>query len=296
MKKLQTTNTNNLVAYLFLLPAITGLLFLTIIPIFGVIAISLTDWSGLEEPGFIGFQNYVDILTRDDYFLSSVVATLYFAFGAVITGIIYSFSVAFMLTKRVPGRGFWRSIFFLPYIVPIMGSSVVWSWMYESNFGVFNYFLSLCGMDKIQWLGNDHFSVPSIIVMTTWACGNLIVIFMAGLQNVPKTYLEAVEIDGGNFWHKFRHVTLPMMSPIIFFNFLMSIVYNLQSFVPAYTMTKGGPNNSTLFMVYLIYREGFMRNNFGHASALSLIFFIFVVVLTIIIFMFSDKRLFYSGK
>ena len=290
------TTKNNLIAYLFLAPAIVGLLFLTILPIFGVVAISLTDWSGLKPPTFIGLKNYVDIFIKDNYFLSSVFATLYFAFGAVVTGIIYSFCVALMLNQRIPLRGFWRSIFFLPYIVPIMGASVVWTWMYEANFGVFNYFLSLLGIDKIQWLADERYSVPSIILMTIWASGNLIVIFMAGLQNVPKTYLEAVEIDGGNMWHKFRHVTLPLMSPIIFFNFIISVIVNLQCFVPPYAMTKGGPNNSTLFMVYLIYREGFLRNNFGHASALSLIFFLFIATLTALIFVTSRRWMFYEGK
>jgi multiple sugar transport system permease protein len=294
MKK--TNLATNLIAYAFLLPAILGLLLLTILPILGIFAISLTNWSGLESPSLVGFANYIEIFTKDNYFFSSVIATLYFAFGAVVTGIVYSFSVALMLGRKVPLQGFWRSVFFLPYVVPIMGSSVVWSWMYEANFGVFNYFLSLFGMDKIQWLADERFSVPSIIIMTAWGTGNLIVIFMAGLQNVPRAYLEAVEMDGGNVWHKFRHITLPMMSPVIFFNFLMSVVVNLQSFVPAYTMTKGGPNDSTLFMVFLMYREGFMRNNFGHASALSLIFFVFVAALTGLIFATSRNWIFYEGK
>jgi multiple sugar transport system permease protein len=286
----------NVHAYLFLLPAILGLVFLTIIPILGVIGISLTGWSGLEPPQFVGFDNFVKIFTEDNYFASSVIATLYFAAGAVVTGILFSFSVALLLNNRVPLRGIWRSIYFLPYIVPVMGSSVVWTWMYESNFGIFNYLLSLAGIEKVHWLADEAFAVPSIILMTVWGSGNLIVIFLAGLQNVPKSYLEAVEMDGGNAWHKFRHITLPMMSPIIFFNFIISMIVNLQSFVPPYSMTKGGPNNATLFMVFLVYREGFMRNNFGHASALSLIFFVFVALLTAVIFVSSRKWMFYEGK
>lgn len=292
----KVSNRNILTAYVFITPAILGLLFLTILPILGVIGISLTNWSGLEPPTYIGIDNYINILTTDFYFQRSVVATLYFAIGAVITGILYSFFMALMLNQRIPGRGVWRSILFLPYIVPVIGSSIVWSWMYESNFGVFNYILSFLGFDKIQWLQDEKFAMPSIILMMVWMSGNLIVIFLAGLQGVPKTYLEAVEVDGGNFWHKFRHVTIPMMSPIIFYNFLMSMIVNLQVFVPAYAMTKGGPSDSTLYMVYLIYREGFMRNNFGHASALSVLFFLFIAVLTAVIFTTSKLWTFYEAE
>lgn len=287
---------DTITAYVFLTPAIIGLFFLMIIPILGVIGISLTNWSGLEPPKFIGMDNYVNIFTTDFYFQKSVLATLYFAIGAVVTGIIFSFCMALMLNQPIPGRGIWRSILFLPYIVPVIGSSIVWSWMYETNFGVFNYILSLFGMDKVQWLQDERFAIPSIVMMIVWMSGNLVVIFLAGLQGIPKTYMEAVEVDGGNFWHKFRHVTVPMMTPVIFYNFLMSMIVNLQGFVPPYAITKGGPSDSTLFMVYLIYREGFMRNNFGHASALSVLFFLFIAVLTAIIFATSRLWTFYEGE
>ena len=293
--RLRRKQKTTLIAYLFLTPAILGFLFLTFFPLLGVIGISLTNWTGLQPPEYIGLENYQAIFTTDFYFKSSVAATLYFAVGATLAGVLYSFVMALMLNRNIPARGLWRSIFFLPYVVPIIGSSIVWSWMYEPNFGVFNYFLSLVGIDKIQWLQDERFAMPSIILMMTWMSGNLIVIFLAGLQSVPKTYLEAVEVDGGNFWHKFRHITLPMMSPIIFYNFLTSMIVNLQGFVPAYALTKGGPSDSTLLMVYLIYREGFMRNNFGHASALSLLFFLFVAVLTAIVFASSKRWTFYEG-
>ncbi len=295
MKRRRNARTT-LVAYAYLAPALLGLFFLTIFPTFGVIAISLTKWSGLEAPTFIGLGNYLKIFTTDFYFAHSVAATLYFAVGAVISGIIYSFAVAFMLNKNVPGRGFWRSVFFLPYIVPSIGSAIVWSWMYEANFGVFNFVLRMLKLGRLQWLQDERLATPSIVIMAVWGCGSMIVIFLAGLQNVPKSYLEAVEIDGGNAWHKFRHITVPMMTPIIFFNFLMSMISNLQVFVPAYALTQGGPSDSTLYMVYLMYREGFMRNNFGHASALSLIFFVFIAALTVIFFTSSRRWIYYEGE
>ena len=270
--KARRSPSSTLTAYLFLTPALLGLFFLTIFPMIGVILISLTNWSGLEPPKFIGLENFREIFTTDVYFLKSVVATLYFALGAVISGIIYSFSIALMLNRRIFARGFWRSVYFIPYVVPAIGSAVVWSWLYEANFGVLNYGLHLLGMNKVQWLQSGPTAVPSIIVMAVWGMGSMIVIFLAGLQNVPRAYLEAVEIDGGNTWHKFRHITIPLMTPIIFYNFLMSMISNLQVFVPAYALTRGEPSGKTLFMVFLIYREGFIHNGFGHASALSLDF------------------------
>jgi len=295
MKKRLGVHDNTLIAYLFLTPALLGLLLYTVYPIFGVIGISLTRWTGLQPPVFVGLENYAKIFTEDNFFISAVKATLYFAFGSVVSGTLYAFLIAILLNQRIFARGVFRSVFFLPYIIPGIGASIVWAWMYEANFGVFNYFLGFLGVDKIRWLGEDLTATPSLIIMTIWGMGNVIVIFLAGLQSVPKAYLEAVEIDGGNAWHKFRHVTVPLMSPIIFYNFLMGIVTNLQVFVPAYTLTRGAPNNSTLYMVYLIYREGFQRNNFGHAAALSLIFFLFIGLLTWVVFATSRKFLFYEG-
>jgi multiple sugar transport system permease protein len=287
---------NNLAAYLFLAPALLGLLFYTVFPILGVAGISLTDWTGLQRPRFIGFENYRTLFKDDLFFYPSVKATLSFAFGATLFGVIYTFGIAMMLNQKVPARGVFRSLFFIPYIVPSIGAAVVWSWMYEANFGVFNYFLSLVGIGKIKWLGEAAFATPALIFMTIWSQGNFVVIFLAGLQNVPRTYLEAVEIDGGNAWHKFRHVTLPLMSPIIFFNMLMSLIVNLQVFVPAYSITKGAPDNSTLFMAFLIFREGFQRNKFGSAASISVIFFIFIGGITALIYATSRKWLFFEGE
>jgi len=287
---------NNLVAYLCLAPALLGLFILTIIPMIGVIIMSFTEWTGFHPPTFIQFKNYIDIFTKDFFFFKSAFATLYFALGAVVSGIIYSFAVAMLLNKKIPFRGFWRSVYFIPYIVPAIASNVVWSWLYDPNFGFINFVLNKLGLDKSLFLQGEHSVIPSLIAMTVWSSGSLIVIFLAGIQNVPRSYLEAVEIDGGNAWHKFKVITIPMMTPIIFFNFLMSMVANLQVYVPAYTLTKGGPNDRSLFIVYLIWREGFLRNNMGYACALSVIFFVFIAIITAIVFKVSNKWMFYEGK
>lgn len=286
---------NALAAYLFLAPAILGLIFYTFLPLLGVVGMSLTEWNGLRAPAFIGLGNFREIFAEDMFFPTSVMATLTFSLFTVVTGTIYAFLAALLLNQKILGRGLFRSIFFLPYIVPSIGAAIVWAWMYEANFGVINYALSLVGIDKVKWLGDELTATPALGVMTIWSFGNFIVIYLAGLQGIPRTYLEAVEIDGGNAWHKFRHVTLPLLSPVILFNVLIGVVSNLQVFVPAQAITKGAPNGSTLYMVYYIFRVGFQNNRFGYSAAVSLIFFVFIAAVTAIIYATSRKWMFYEG-
>ncbi len=287
---------DTLAAYLFLTPAILGLIFYTFIPILGVIGISLTTWDALKPPVFAGLSNFREIFTEDLFFSHSVTSTLFFAFFTVIVGTIYSFAVAMLLNQRIAGRGVFRSVFFLPSVVPTIGAAIVWAWMFESNFGVINYGLNLVGLNKVKWLGDELTATPALGIMSVWGFGNFIVIYLAGLQGIPRTYLEAVDIDGGNAWHKFRHVMLPLLSPVILFNVLMSIVANLQVFVPALSITRGGPNSSTLYMVYYVFRQGFQNNLFGYASALSLIFFAFIALVTVVIYATSRKWMFFEGE
>jgi len=287
---------NSLAAYIFLLPALLGLLLYTFMPILGVIGMSLTEWNGLKAPTYIGLANFKEIFTEDMFFPTSVAATIYFAAFTTLVGTVYAFVVALLLNQKILGRGLFRSIFFLPFIVPSIGAAIVWAWMYEANFGVFNFVLQTIGLDKVHWLGDEATATPALGIMSIWGFGNFIVIYLAGLQGIPRTYLEAVEIDGGNAWHKFRNVTLPLLSPVILFNVLTSVVANLQVFVPAQAITRGAPNGSTLYMVYYIFRQGFQNNRFGYSSALSLVFFAFIALVTATIFGTSRKWMFYEGQ
>jgi multiple sugar transport system permease protein len=287
---------NAVAAYLFLAPALLGLLLYTFLPILGVVGMSLTEWNALSAPRFVGLDNFKAILTDDMFFMSSVKSTIFFAAFTMVLGTFYSFLVALLLSKKVLFRGFFRSLFFVPYIVPSIGAAIVWAWMYESNFGIFNFFLQTLGFDKVRWLGEEATATPSLGIMTIWTFGNFIVIYLAGLQGIPRTYLEAVDIDGGNAWHKFRHVTLPLLSPVVLFNVLTGVVANLQVFTPALAITKGSPNSSTLYMVYYIFRTGFMNNRFGYSAAISLIFFAFIALVTGLVYATSRKWMFYEGE
>lgn len=285
----------SMTAYLLLIPAFLGLTFLTYLPLLGVFGISFFKWKGISKPVFNGFTNYIELFTNDPYFIDSIKATIYFAVITVILSMIYSLSIAMLLNRKIPARGFWRAVFYLPYILPSVAVYVGWSWLYESNFGLFNFILSEFGINKVLFLSDSSLVIPSLAVISVWLSGNLIVIFLAGLQGVPRVYHEAAFMDGANSWQRFSNVTLPCMTPIIFYNLLMSLVANLQIVVPAMALTNGGPGNSSMFMTFVMYRYAFQSNSLGYACAISFIFFILIAIFTGILFVTSKSWIFYEG-
>lgn len=283
------------VAYLLLIPAFLGLTFITYLPLVGVFGISLFRWKGISKPVFNGFTNFVELFTNDPYFLDSIRVTIYFAVLAVLMSMLYSLLIAMLLNQKIPARSFWRAVFYLPYILPVVAVYVGWSWLYETNFGLFNYILSELGINKVMFLSDSSLVVPSLAMISLWTSGNLIVIFLAGLQNVPRVYHEAAFMDGANSWQRFCNVTLPCMTPIIFYNLLMSLVTSMQIVVPALALTNGGPGNSSMFMTFLMYRYAFQNNQIGYACAISFVFFILIAIFTGILFVTSKSWIFYEG-
>jgi multiple sugar transport system permease protein len=282
-------------AYVFLIPAVVGLTVLTYGPLLTVFGLSFFNWRGTNMPSFIGFQNYVRLFTTDPFFKDALKVTAYFSFLTVFCSILYSLGVAMLLNRKIPARGFFRAVFYVPYILPGTAVYVGWSWLYESNFGFFNYLLSLMGISKLRFIADASLVIPSLALISVWLSGNLIVIFLAGLQNVPKVYYEAAEIDGANSFQRFRHVMIPSMTPIIFYNILMSLITNLQIITPALAITSGGPGNSSTFITYLMYRYAFRSSQLGYASAISFVFFIIAAIFTGILFATSKEWVFYEG-
>lgn len=280
---------------IFALPAILGFFLWTAGPMIASLFISLTDWKIGGKPNFIGIDNYIHIFTKDPLFPKSIWATLYFAFGSVPLILIFSFLVAILLNQKVRFMPFFRTVFYMPSIAPVIASSVLWMWLFNPDFGLLNNALQAVGLHKLMWIYDENQVIPSLIMMNLWGMGNTMIIFLAGLQGIPEYLYEAVEIDGGNWWDKFRIVTIPMMSPTIFFNMIMLIIDNMQVFSKAYVMTDGGPNNSSLFYVFYLYRTAFTHSEFGYASALAWILFIIILILTIIVFKTSNKWIYYEG-
>ncbi|MGG4206757.1 sugar ABC transporter permease [Paenibacillus jamilae] len=280
---------------LFALPAILGLMIFTIGPIAASFVFSLTDWTIGGQMTFIGLDNYRTILTEDATFSQSMFVTTYYALGSVPLGLAAAFIIALLLNQKVKGLSVFRTIYYLPTIVPSIANTMLWLWMFNPDFGLLNSLLEGVGLPGSKWIYDESTAIPSLIMMSTWGIGNTVIIFLAGLQSVPTHLYEAAEVDGGNRWHKFFHITIPSMTPTIFFNLVMSLISTFQAFNQAYVMTNGGPNNSTLFYVFYLWRTAFTETKIGYASALAWILFFVIMVLTVLIFSTAKKWVHYEG-
>lgn len=288
---------NNIVGWAFALPAVLGFLGLNLLPMLLSAYYSLCDYSVLGKPELIGLENYRELLTGvDTTFWPSVKATVYYALLAVPCNLIFAFAIALLLNRPMKGRALFRSIFYLPSILPAVASSFVWLLLMNPDFGLLNEILGFFHLPKSQWLWSESTVIPSIVFIGIWATGSTQVIFLAGLQNIPRVYYEALEIDGGNAFHKFFYVTLPMISPTLFFNLVMGIISALQVFSQAYILTEGGPNNASLFYVYNLWREAFKYMSMGKACAMSWLLFLVVLLLTLVVFGTSKKWVYYEGE
>lgn len=286
----------SITAYLCLIPAFLGLSLISYIPTIAAFALSLFKWNGMTEPVFIGFENYSQIFTTDIYFTDSLKATLVYALLSVIGSMIYSLIIAIFLNMNIPSRSLWRAIYFVPYMLPAIGVYTAWRWLYEANYGLFNHINRLLAIPPVKYLEDPDNVLPSLALIAVWCSGNLIVIFLAGLQNVPGVYLEAAEMDGANYLQRFFLITIPYISPIIFYNLLMALIINLQVITPALAMTSGGPQNASMFMSYLIYEFAFKRYKMGYAASYAVIFFVLVGIFTAILFKTSKYWLFYEEE
>jgi multiple sugar transport system permease protein len=278
---------------LMALPAILGFMIFTAGPMVASLVFSLTDWQVGGTPSFVGPGNYTR-LASDELFWTSLSATTYYTLGAVPLVLIVSFAVAMLLNQKVRGLPLWRTIFYLPTLVPAIANVVLWIWIFNPDFGLLNSLLRQAGLPAGQWIYDEATAIPSLIVMSTWGFGNTMVIFLAGLQGVPRHLYEAVSIDGGGPWRRFWHVTLPMMTPTIFYNLVVGVVGTFQVFNQAYVMTEGGPNNATLFYVFYLFRMAFRESEMGYASALAWVLFMIIVVITFLLFRNARRWVYYE--
>lgn len=288
-------NKNARTGMLLITPAILGFMFFCVIPIAVSAYLSFTDWNVFKAPNFVGFKNYVKIFTQDYLFRESIAATFKFALGSTLFSSLYAFLLALLLNVNVRGKSIYRTIFYLPSIVPAVANAVLWSWLYNKDFGLFNAILTSLGLPKQTFLAGQDTVIPSLIFMSMWGCGSTMIIYLAGLQGVPESLKEAVRIDGGNYWHELINVTIPLVSPVIFFNVLMGLVGSFQAFTQAFMMTGGGPNNKSLFYSFYLYSTAFKQNKMGYASALGWVMFIIMILFTTIFFKTFSKNVFFEG-
>jgi len=280
---------------IFSLPVILGFLIFVLGPMVASFYLSLTDYRITGETEFIGFEHYIRMFSGEDlFFYQSLLVTTYYVLLAVPAGIIFSFAIAMLMNQEIKGRALFRTIFYLPTIVPVVASSLVWMWLLNPDLGLLNSILRGMGLPTSMWLFGERTAVPSMVLMSLWTTGGPMIIFLAGLQGIPRHLYEALDVDGGNAIHKFRYITIPMMTPTIFFNLIMGLIGAFQVFAQAFIMTNGGPNNATLFYVFHMYRTAFIQSRMGEASAWAWVLFVIIAFFTFIAFKSSSSWVYYE--
>jgi ABC-type sugar transport system permease subunit len=234
----------------------------------------------LSTVNFIGFQNYLKVL-KDPVFLVSLRNTFFFTAGSLIAGLVVGLVLALLLERKIPGRTFFRSIFFIPYIIPYTGYTLLWYWILDPVHGLVNYLLNIIGITNIPWYRSPDWVLPAFILMNTWKrMGYVMVLYLVGLTTIPRELHDAADIDGANWWSKLCYITLPLLKPITLYILVITMVYNLQLFIEVFIITRGGPSNASISVVYLLYRKAFYSYNIGESSAITVIFFIIISLFT----------------
>ena len=269
----------------------------TAFPLVFSFVISFFQWGLLDTPVFVGFRNYIQMFTLDRMFRQSLRVTFTYALFTVPFSLIISLAIAMLLNIKIKGQSIFRTLFYLPSIITGVAVSVVWMWMLQPDFGIMNYFLSLFGIQGPDWLGSPNWALTSMIIVAVWgSSGAQVVIYLAGLQNVPQELYEAASIDGAGRWRRFKSVTLPMLTPTIFFNLVMGIIAAFRTFTQAFVMTGGGPANSTMFYALYLYNRAFRDLQMGYAAALSWILFIIIIFFTALVFKSSALWVHYEAE
>lgn len=283
LASMSTFKKEALLAYVFLLPTLIGLIVFNIGPIIASFFISLTDWDVITAPTFVGLGN-VRRMMEDKLFTASIRNIFYYTAVNVPMSIIVPLFLALLMNNKLKGIVAYRTIYFLPVITSTVAISTVWYWMYNPDYGLINLFLwQVFGIAGPNWLGSTQWAMPSIIIMSIWkGAGYNMVIFLAALQGVPEELYESARIDGASWWRQMRSITLPMISPTTFFILIMAIIGSFQMFEQTYVMTKGGPAYSTLTLVYYTYQQAFDYFRMGYASALAWVLFIIVMIFSFI--------------
>lgn len=282
--------------YLTISPWLIGFVLLTLGPMIYSLYVSFTRWDLLTDPVWIGLDNYLQKMPNDARFWQSLKVTLIYTAAYVPLELVGGLALAMLVRNQIRGVRIFRTIFYLPTVLAGVAFVVVWLWMLNPRGGFINLALAEVGIIGPRWLLDPDWSLFSLLLMSFWGWGRAMVIYLAGLQSIPGELYEAAAIDGATDWTKFRHVTIPMLSPTIFFNLILSIIGTFQTFTNAFVATNGGPLDSTLFFVLYLYRQAFQLLNMGYAAALAWILFLIILALTLIIFRTQRFWVFYAGE
>lgn len=294
--------------YLFILPWLLGFLIFTAGPMIASIVISLTEWDILTPARWVGLANFRTAFFDDELFWKSLYNTAYYTFLAVPLQIIVSVLLAMALNAKIHGTRFYRTLYYIPSITPVVASAILWLWFFNPNFGAANAILGIVGIPPQQWFFDPKLIKPTFVLVSVWGVGTSVVIFLAGLQGVPEELYEAATIDGANALRRFRNVTLPLITPVILFNLILGIINSFQVFSSAYVILSGiagattgggslgGPRNTALFYLVYLYQNAFSYFKMGYASSLAWVLFFIVLVITLWQLKLSDRWVYYEGK
>ena len=284
-----------LAGVLFVLPWVAGFFVFVLGPILASFYFSLTDYELVTSPTYVGLDNYERLLDDDLFWQALKVTSIYVAVGTPLS-LVLSFATALLMNQRLRFLGFWRTVFYLPNLVPVVAGSMLWLWIFNPQYGLLNSLLRAVGIDGPLWLGSTQWALPSLIIMSLWGIGGPMLVYLAGLQGIPNDLYDAVSVDGGGAWARFWAVTLPLMTPVVFYNLILGMIAGFQSFAAPFIMTGGGPRYATLFYVLYIYDNAFRYFRMGYASALAWVLFLVILLVTVLLFRWSSIWVYYEGE
>ncbi len=281
--------------FLFISPWIIGFLLFILIPMGMSLYYSFTDWDVLTKESFVGMANYAGLF-QDPLFYKSLQVTGVYTLITVPLNVFLSLMTAILLNMEGRFMAFFRTLYYIPAVLSAVVVAILWQWIFNSKYGLLNDVLTKFGIEGPRWLSDPQWVMPALVIMSIWGIGGGIIMYLAGLQAVPKDLYEAATLDGARFWKKLFHITIPSMSPIILFTFLTSLIATLQTFSQAYIMTSGGPNHATLFYAYYLYQNGVVYKKMGKACAMAWLFFIAVMLLSLVVLKVSGKVVYYESE
>jgi multiple sugar transport system permease protein len=285
-------------AYILISPWIIGFIAFIAGPMLASLGLSFME-TDMFTYKWVGLRNYTQLLSFDttrSLFWKSLFNTAYYVFLSIPLTMTVGFSIAMLLNQSIRGRGAYRITYYLPAVIPGIAVSMLWLWLFNTEFGLINWILSWFGIGKVAWLQDPDVSKLALVIMSIWGAGANMLIFLAGLQSIPTQLYEAATIDGAGVWRRFRNITLPMISPTLFFVLITDMIWSFQVFTNVYVMTKGGPANSTLMYVLYLYNLAFKQYRFGFASALAWLFFIIIMAITVFVFKSSNAWVYYETE
>ena len=285
-----------LVGYVCILPWVLGFLVFVAGPIVASFLISFMRWDIVTPPEWIGLANYKKIFTDDPDFVQSLKVTVTYSAVTLPLGLVLGLGLALLLNMKLKGMNIYRTLFYIPSVLPSVAVTMLWIWIFNPEFGLINYLLSLVGIQGPRWFYSPRWALPGLMLMSLWGVGGQAVIYLAGLQNIPPHLYEVAEVDGANRWQKFWKITIPLLTPTLFFQLIMNLIGSFQAFVQSYVATAGGPLKSTLFYMLYIYNTAFRSLRMGYGSALAWILAMIILVLTILVFKSSPYWVYYEAE